>query len=69
MSQYACIMQSALLGAFSNFVIFKPCVWPEPEADSLEAAAKNKSCFEYETKTLSINYTHSSRVQNQHKHI
>lgn len=62
-------MQSALLGVFSTSLIFKPCAWPGPETDSFEAAAKNKSCFEYEIKTLPINYTHSSIVQNQHKLI
>lgn len=56
-SQYTCSMQSALLGSFSTFVIFNsPSVWPEPEANSFEAAAENISCFEeYKTKTWSIN--------------
>lgn len=58
-SQYTCFMQSPLLGVlfFSTFVIFKPCVRPGPETDSFEAAAENKSCFEYKTKILSIKYT------------
>lgn len=60
---YTCFMQSILLGFFSTFVIFK-----SGPGDSFETAAKNNYSFEYKTKTSS-NYTHSSRVQIQHKLI